>query len=695
MKRLFPLTALAVCAMSVIPVQAQNSDEPARQANKYIFRHKNPVIHVSPYQTTLYGASTFDVSTMRGAAIHEGKDTIQVLSVNPSGVNLGIVSRNKKGKSSADFYRTHVAETKVAGFDSKKMGQPTAIAYSPDARNVYVAADDAIHILEPRDFKLTGSVGKLPFEANKLVASPNGYYLAAIGDNAVVVYNLQDNTIRKQFATDEKVTDVRFSPDSKEMGILTNDGVLELFNTRTFDLSRMIDNLGEARAFDFNFDGKYVAVVLNPITVAVINLLIDSDREYFTASKPGIREVCFIPDAMNNTIMAYPTGEGIEAVRLINLKPFYSRLVDDEADARMSEWLKMMPDETLDQYNARVNEETRQRQRRLFEEEAATRFAGDMLANATITLGNYDRANGVLAIDFDTMPTIYLPVPEADVTSIRSAGDLTLSDVMYGVMPDDSFEIVYAKVHNAADGKTYVYDNVMRSDMEFMASDDAISIELLQQQQMEELKLQELREQVMREAKNENIISDHTQITVDSHFVPEYDAAGNRILNYAVGVTYAVDPEFSAQEDFAPGKYNVSESGAASAMLDIVKKALEGDLNRYMVPGKKVNIRISGTADAMPITHGIPYDGSYGEIEDEPVYVNGALSALSLSTSSPMKSNEQLAFVRALSLKDHMEKNIAGLTDMVRDYRYEANVSSEKGGEHRRIALELIFVDAF
>ena len=108
----------------------------------------------------------------------------------------------------------------------------------------------------------------------------------------------------------------------------------------------------------------------------------------------------------------------------------------------MEEWQKMMPGESMEEYRLRVNDETRARQRRLFEDEISTQLAGDLLAGQTMTLGSYDRANQVLALDFSSMPTIYLPVPEADVTNFRDAGDLLLSDVQYGVLPDDTFEIV-------------------------------------------------------------------------------------------------------------------------------------------------------------------------------------------------------------------------------------------------------------
>lgn len=82
---------------------------------------------------------------------------------------------------------------------------------------------------------------------------------------------------------------------------------------------------------------------------------------------------------------------------------------------------------------------------------------------------------------------------------------------------------------------------------------------------MEEVRLRELSERVVNEAKNMNVISDHTNISVASRVVEDYDANGRRILNYEVSFTYDVAPGFSAQEDFPSGKYHVEQSGAASS----------------------------------------------------------------------------------------------------------------------------------
>lgn len=616
-------------------------------------------------------------------------------NVNPSGVNFGVVEQDKKGRRDANFYSTATQNTKIGSFDSKKYGQPSAIVYTPDARKLMVATDQGLFIFEPRKMVLLDKI-ELPFTPTAMSISDNAYYLTISEGDRVVVYNLEQKTIRRDWTYGVKVTDMTFSNGSSEFAVLTEDGILSIYDTRSFNIKNTIDNLGSGIACAFNNDGKYIVVATDPNSLEVINLVRPTDRNTIPVETGGVSDVEFIKDTEGNSILVYTGNMMLHARRMQDLEPHFAKLISDEVDQKMAEWEKMMPGESMEDYRLRVNEESRARQRRLFEDEISTQLAGDLLAGATMSLGSYDRTNQVLALDFTTMPTIYLPVPESDVTAFHDANDLVLSEVQYGILPDDTFEIVYAKVFNKNDGKTYEYNNHDRVAMDFMGGDsNVVSLEILQQQQMEELKLQELREKVVEEARNTSVISNHTNIAVDSKVVPDYDANGEKILNYEVNFTYQVDPEFSAAEDFPPGKYLVDESGAASSMLKIVKEAFEGDFSQYIKQGKKLKVTISGTADATPIIRTIAYDGSYGDFIDEPIYENGDLTAITVTKADGVKENRQLAFLRAEGVKNYLQKNVNNLDKMDADYVFRVDVSEGKGSEFRRITANFTFVDVF
>ena len=661
----------------------------------YVFKMKTTPIKLSPYNTIVYSRTPQEVLTMRGDQLYVTKKNILTFNVNPSGVSFGLVEQDKKGKREANFYSTSAQNEKIGTFDSKKYGQPAAIVYTPDARKVMVATDQGLFIFEPRKMTLLDRMD-LPFVPTAMSISDNAYYLTISGGDRVAVYNLEQKTVRRDWTYGVEVTDMTFSKGSGEFAVLTEDGMLSVYDTRTFNIKNTIDDLGSGIACAFNNDGKYIVVATAPDSLEIINLVRPSDRNTLPVEGGGVSDIEFIKDTEGNSILVYTGDMMLHARRMQDLEPHFAKLISDEVDQMMADWEKMMPGESMDDYRLRVNEETRARQRRLFEDEISTQLAGDLLAGTTMSLGNYDRTNQVLAIDFSTMPTIYLPVPESDVTSFHDADDLILSEVQYGVLPDDTFEIVYAKVFNKNDGKTYEYNNHDRVAMDFMGGDsNVVSLEILQQQQMEELKLQELREKVVEEARNTSVISNHTNIAVDSKVVPDYDANGEKILNYEVNFTYQVDPEFSAAEDFPPGKYLVDESGAASSMLKIVKEAFEGDFAQYIKDGKKLKVTISGTADATPIIRTIAYDGSYGDFEDEPIYENGDLTAITVTKAGGVKENRQLAFLRAQGVKNYLQNNVNNLDKMDADYVFRVDVSEGKGSEFRRITANFTFIDVF
>lgn len=685
---------IMLVAISILPTSTHAQE----QRSDYIFRHNRTPLELKPYATTIFASSPSDVTTMRGDVLLElgKKDKIADFEISPAGNLYVVISANKKGEKKANVYSTMEAAQRKFKFDVKHYGIPTAAAFTSDARMIVIATDKGIFLFDARKFQPLEKIDLVPIEAEDIIFSPNGYYMVLVNGKDAVVYNFETKKIRTRIDAEVKINDIVFSPDSQMMALLTDDGLLSIYDTRTFEVRTMLDDLGEGIACDFNDNGKYIAVATSPDHIEVINLLRTSSRNEYDLLSDGMTDLIFFLDSSGNPLLGYSSSFAVNARRMLDLEPYYSRLVSDTVDEQMAEWLKMQPGESLVDYQNRVNEESRMRQRRLFEDNISTQLAGDMLSMSSISLGNYDRTNGLLAVEFTNLPSIMLPVAETDLGAFTSGSDLEISDAQYGLLPDDSFELIYARFFNKNDNKTYIYDNIERRPMDMLGSDtDFVDLDILRQQQMEEIKLQEVKEKVIEEAKQNNIISDHTNIAVDSKVQPDYDADGNKILNYVVKFTYQVEPAFSAVEDFAPGKYHVSQSGAASSMLKIVKDALEGDLSQYVKDGKRLKVRLSGTADATPIVHGIPYDGAYGDFDEEPVTIDGNLTTLSITPKEGIKTNEQLALLRAAGVKDFLQKNVKGLSDMNAVYDYNVGVSKDKGSEFRRITAEFIFVDAF
>ena len=108
-----------------------------------------------------------------------------------------------------------------------------------------------------------------------------------------------------------------------------------------------------------------------------------------------------------------------------------------------------------------------------------------------------------------------------------------------------------------------------------------------------------------------------------------------------------------------------------------------------------MKIIITGSADASPIRSRIPYNAMYGEFRNEPYYNNGDLDNITLTKESGITTNQQLAFARGLGLKSAMESEISTLKDTRNEFEYHVKVSDQKGGQFRRISVEVIIYDAF
>lgn len=671
------------------------------QQNEYSFKYTETPIGLDKYSSSVVSHSHQSVFTMNGTKMTASGKAISNLKLNPTGAYFAFMAGNGK-KAKLYVHKNHctVQTPPTWTYSNKKLGIPTGFAFTSDGRVLMVATPTRINLMtqKGRKFELVDTVA-LVGRATDLILSNNGFYAAAPDSTKVRIYNLQDKSLRTTIDVGEPVTDAMFNEDSSAFGVLTSEGVLRIYDARTFLIKQSLDDLGSGIGFCFNQDGKYVAVATDPDHIVVLNLLTpEEDRTYINVEEGGVNDLIFIPDAKNNILLANTSYKSLKARRMENMIPFFGKLVGTEADDLMNEWMKMRPDETMDEYVLRVNPETIAKQRQLFEDEIATRLAGSLAAMSIITLGEYDPRHELQEINFDNMPSIYLPVPKTDKENFTDASSLEFRDVRYGIMPNDKFEMIYANVYNSVDGKTYTFDNVNRTPLNFMVDDDdedPMTLEVIQQQQMEELKLQEIKERVLEEAKRNNVISDHTNITVDSRLEPAFNANGDKILNYRVKFTYEVEPDFSVREDFAPGKYHVDESGAAKSMLAIVKEAMEGDFEQYIQEGKQLKITLSGTADASPIRSRIPYDGSYGDFEEEPVTKDGQLTGITVTKASGITQNEQLAFLRAAGVQEYLLNNVEKLRQMKPDFNYSISIAEGKGAEFRRITAEFTFIDVF
>lgn len=679
-----------LCSLCIPQLFAQVTSQDEKQ--KYVYPQKVSPAGMDNYLFSTYYYNGKKTYNLRNSVL-SNSGVISAMKINPAGSSFAIV--HAKGKKNVlTIYDLWSANKVKHEFDEKTA--PVSLAYAPDARSLVVATENReLLFFDTRQYEVQKKM-EIPFVAESIAISPNNYFIAASAGSMLNIWNLQSGELRKSIAADDAITCFAFSADNNLLAVLTKDGKLSTYDTRTFFILQSYDAMGSARYCYFHPDGKYIAVVTGDNRISIVNLMDETNREYIDNAEGGITDARFLKNGKGDIFLAYNTVNTITYEMMSKLSPNYSKLMSDELSDRMNTWMKMMPGETLEEYNLRVNEETRATQMRLFEQEIATRMADNLIEKSEVTLGNYNPTSSMLALDFNTMPTIYLNIPAEEVSDFMNPGDLEFRNAVYGLTKNDKFELIYADVYNKASGKTYKYDNLNRESFDYMKSDDNfIPLNLVQQSNMDEIKLQEIKENIMNLAKEQNTISDHTKISVNAGIVSDVDANGKKIMNYNISFSYEVEQEFSAREDFGPGKYVTSQSGAAMSMLAIMKTAFEKDFAQYVKPGKKLRVKVTGMADASPINGKIAYDGSYGEYTNEPVYKNNDLSNITVNKAGGVTDNNQLAFLRAVGVKDYIAKNIPAFTEMDSDYSYYIEVAREKGSEYRRISVEFSFVDAF
>lgn len=680
-----------LCCLYLPTLSAQTTAPTDGQ--EYTYKQKVTPTGVDNYLFSTYYYNGKNTYNLRGAQQSGSSGTVIDMKINPSGSSFAVLSQ--KGKDAQIVVYDLWTSNKVL-CELKEVKQPTALCYSADAKRLMVAtADKQLLFLDTRQYQLQNQM-ELPFTVSRLCASKNGYFLAAGNEQEVVLYNLETNSIRKELTSDSRLTAFAFSDDSNTFALLTADGLLSTYDTKTFFIQQSLDAMGEARHCYFHPDGKYISVVTGDSRISIVNLLDEQDRSYVDNSAGGIRDARFVKDGKQQIFLAYNTTGSMTYRLMSALAPFYTRLLADELNERMNDWQKMMPGETLEEYKLRVNDETRAQQMLLFEQEIATRMADNLLGRSEVTLGNYNPESGMLTVDFNTMPSIFLNVPQEELGDFMNPGNLEFRDALYGLTPNDNFELVYANVYNKISGKTYVFDNRNRQSLDYLRSDDRfVPLELVQQSSMEELKLQEIKEKIVTLAKQQNTISDHTNISVNARIVSDVNAGGEKIMNYQIDFAYEVEKAYSAQEDFGPGKYRAEQSGAAMSMLTIIKTAFENEFSQYVKAGKRLIVKVTGMADALPINGKIKYDGCYGDFTNEPVYKNKDLSNITVTSAEGITQNEQLAFLRAEGVRNYIDNRIPSFRQMETDYRNHIEVTEGKGGEFRRIKVEFTFVDAF
>lgn len=699
------LSAALALILTATAAFAQSGAEGIKERSSFNISRTYENVRISRF-SVIYQGTDHQLYNLMNRNVHEG--SVADFYINPTGASIAVIHRNGKTVSIiSNREKDKVIETirgdkKVNPFDekgNKGIASVTATAYSSDARELLLANDFGEIITYSTDGYWIASTIEAGKVYDHIAISPNGYFIAAAYGSEMDIWNVETADIKRIVHFAGKINHLTFSPDSREIAVSCDTSGLQIVNAIDHHRTEITDGLQNVRISSFHPEGKYIAYA-KADSVIVYNLISHKDVcRLGLADGAPISNVLALNFHSNNNIttLSHNSGSRFFFWDMSSLPPLYKSKLSEEVDKLMSDWIRQMDGESMDEYRVRVTDDNAARQKAMLLDQAAT-----AIATQTITLEDpfiaeeYDMENHTIDIKFEQLDAIKLEVPEEDFQEVRD-GDLSYENPIYTLDDMDEFQLVYLEVVNRTTDKTYIFDDrdYIIEEIDFEDDDiDYIPVAMLQTVNMEMEALQQQTQEIMEEKKQENVITDKTAITIDTEIESDFDADGNKIYNYNLGYQYDVSEGFSYQEDFGPGKFMVYESNAAITMLEAIKTALAGDMKKYLEESKTIEITITGTADAIPVGR-IPYDGACGEFHETPYYAKDELSSMTVTDETDIRNNEQLAFIRAASVKVWLENEVPELRDNKNKcvYNYRTEVSDVRGGEFRRIIVQIKFKD--
>lgn len=194
--------------------------------------------------------------------------------------------------------------------------------------------------------------------------------------------------------------------------------------------------------------------------------------------------------------------------------------------------------------------------------------------------------------------------------------------------------------------------------------------------------------EIMRDQK---FISRNVIVNVETDFIEK-----DQLKDIKVTYSYSLKNDTLTYEtdDFTIGSYKLDESNAMVVTLEVMKRSIENQLAAYIHDGTEITFTIDGSADATAINGKIPYRNEYGELSDYTCLVNNRPITLSISSKIGIRSNVELAFLRSYTVRYFLSNELPIIDKAQNVFVHVAKVSEFKGGEFRRVSIEMVIHNA-
>ena len=225
------------------------------------YRQKVTPVKADHYLYSTFCASGKNVYNLKGFQVCGASGRVLDLRLSPAGSAFAVLTQSGK-QTKVAIYDANTSNKRIHDFSETTA---TAIAYSADSRRLFIAGADGS--LQAYDTKTFAAVSHYqPGLTATCIAARKRPRLS------VAVMAAETGIVRTRLDMAADVNAVRFSDDGSMMGVLTADGQLTLYDTRSLTVSHTFSTLGAAVDFDFHPEGKYVAVATAANAITFINI---------------------------------------------------------------------------------------------------------------------------------------------------------------------------------------------------------------------------------------------------------------------------------------------------------------------------------------------------------------------------------------------------------------------------------------
>ena len=180
-------------------------------------------------------------------AILSGKKDISIYSFRERNTKLFELKDKRKGlkdRVNLPFVLPGEKGAKLMKAASKGDIVSLAMCYAPDARH-FVASNSLgeIIIYDTKEY-LPQSYIQSELPATLLAMSSNNYFIAAASSKKLDIWNFQTKALRKSINMDGNVLGFDFSVDAAYLAVVTDNQVLTVFDTKTWEKVHTFDQLG-------------------------------------------------------------------------------------------------------------------------------------------------------------------------------------------------------------------------------------------------------------------------------------------------------------------------------------------------------------------------------------------------------------------------------------------------------------------